>query len=60
MSFPALEANGGQLICLGEGACPIFSEAQAYERLMGRWSPPRKRPESLTWVEQTLGRGARV
>jgi len=22
--------------------------------------PPRKRPESLTWVEQTLGRGARV
>jgi aminoglycoside phosphotransferase (APT) family kinase protein len=22
--------------------------------------PPRKRPESLTWVEETLGRGARV
>ena len=22
--------------------------------------PPQKRPESLTWVEQTLGRGARV
>ena len=22
--------------------------------------PPRKRPESLTWVERTLGRGARV
>jgi len=22
--------------------------------------PPRKGPESLTWVEQTLGRGARI